>query len=119
MTDLTDPITPADAAITYGPNGIRCGCGRDAHSNLSPCHADLAAWITENIGGLVLDLDEARDQILAAWELTWPTEGVRPLRTHLGWTLACAATFGPYPTAEEAAAAVVTAFAPIGRRSAE
>ncbi|RAG81955.1 hypothetical protein DN069_29995 [Streptacidiphilus pinicola] len=26
-----------DASITYGENGIRCGCGSPAHSNLSPC----------------------------------------------------------------------------------
>ncbi|MCW2903518.1 MAG: hypothetical protein JWO67_5783 [Streptosporangiaceae bacterium] len=39
MTEPTTPFTLADAAITYGPTGIRCGCGRDAHSNLSPCHA--------------------------------------------------------------------------------
>jgi hypothetical protein len=32
-------MTTNDAGITYGPNGIRCGCGKDAHSNLSPCHA--------------------------------------------------------------------------------
>lgn len=38
MTQPTAPLTLADAAITYGPTGIRCGCGRDAHSNLSPCH---------------------------------------------------------------------------------
>lgn len=31
------PTTLADASITYGPTGVRCGCGRDAHSNLSPC----------------------------------------------------------------------------------
>lgn len=106
-------MTIEDAAITYGPTGVRCGCGRDAHSNLSPCHSELAAWITVHIGAMVLDFDESRDLILAAWNLTWPTEGVRPLRTQLGWTLACAAAFGPYPTAGEAAAAVVAAFAPI------
>lgn len=33
----------ADAAITYGPNGIRCGCGKPAHSNLSPCDGP-EAW---------------------------------------------------------------------------
>jgi hypothetical protein len=26
--------------ITYGPAGIRCGCGKDAHSNLVPCQPD-------------------------------------------------------------------------------
>lgn len=38
------PLTPADAGITYGPTGIRCGCGRDAHSNLSPCQEEATAY---------------------------------------------------------------------------
>ena len=37
---MPDPLSLADAAITYGPTGVRCGCGRDAHSNLSPCRAE-------------------------------------------------------------------------------
>lgn len=28
---------PAADPIAYGPTGYRCGCGKDAHSNLSPC----------------------------------------------------------------------------------
>jgi hypothetical protein len=40
---MTEPLPLADAAITYGPAGVRCGCGRDAHSNLSPCHTDPTA----------------------------------------------------------------------------
>jgi hypothetical protein len=30
MTTTPDPIA-------YGPTGYRCGCGKDAHSNLTPC----------------------------------------------------------------------------------
>jgi hypothetical protein len=30
MSTTPDPIA-------YGPNGYRCGCGKDAHSNLTPC----------------------------------------------------------------------------------
>lgn len=26
--------------IAYGPSGYRCGCGKDAHSNLVPCTPD-------------------------------------------------------------------------------
>lgn len=26
--------------LAYGPTGIRCGCGKDAHSNLVPCQPD-------------------------------------------------------------------------------
>ncbi|MFE2556029.1 hypothetical protein ACFXGT_08325 [Streptomyces sp. NPDC059352] len=26
--------------IAYGPTGVRCGCGKDAHSNLTPCRPD-------------------------------------------------------------------------------
>ncbi|MFE3583749.1 coiled-coil domain-containing protein [Streptomyces vinaceus] len=26
--------------ISYGPRGYRCGCGKDAHSNLVPCTPD-------------------------------------------------------------------------------
>lgn len=39
----------ADAAITYGENGIRCGCGKPAHSNLVACaisDEELAALTT-------------------------------------------------------------------------
>jgi hypothetical protein len=28
--------------LAYGPTGYRCGCGKDAHSNLVPCQPDLA-----------------------------------------------------------------------------
>lgn len=113
---MTDPLPLADASITYGPTGVRCGCGRDAHSNLSPCHAELAAWITENIGEQVLDRDEGVDLILAAWDLTWSTSEVRTLSNQLAWTIAAAPAFGPYPTAEQAAEAIVSAFAPIWLR---
>ncbi|MFE5628436.1 hypothetical protein [Streptomyces sp. NPDC056543] len=27
--------------LAYGPTGVRCGCGKDAHSNLVPCQPDL------------------------------------------------------------------------------
>ncbi|TQE35444.1 hypothetical protein [Streptomyces ipomoeae] len=33
--------------LAYGPTGIRCGCGKDAHSNLVPCQPDTSddrAW---------------------------------------------------------------------------
>lgn len=33
----------ADAAITYGENGIPCGCGKPAHSNLVACDGP-EAW---------------------------------------------------------------------------
>lgn len=26
--------------LAYGPTGVRCGCGKDAHSNLVPCQPD-------------------------------------------------------------------------------
>lgn len=116
---MANPLPLTDAGITYGPTGVRCGCGRDAHSNLSPCHAELAAWITGNIGETVLDRDEACDRILAAWDLTWPTSEVRTLSNQLAWTIAAAPAFGPYPTANEAAAAIVSTFAPVRRRDAQ
>lgn len=28
---------PYGDPITYGPTGVHCGCGKDAHSNLVPC----------------------------------------------------------------------------------
>ncbi|WP_069769758.1 hypothetical protein [Streptomyces sp. LUP30] len=37
-------LTPVDPAapdpLAYGPTGYRCGCGKDAHSNLVPCQPD-------------------------------------------------------------------------------
>ncbi|WP_052432810.1 hypothetical protein [Streptacidiphilus carbonis] len=41
-----------DAAITYGPGGVRCGCGRDAHSNLSPCQEGPTMSDIQNPTGL-------------------------------------------------------------------
>ncbi|MFJ4551065.1 hypothetical protein ACIP4X_17870 [Streptomyces sp. NPDC088817] len=32
----SDPLPEGDP-LAYGPTGIRCGCGKDAHSNLVPC----------------------------------------------------------------------------------
>lgn len=29
--------------IAYGPTGIRCGCGKDAHSNLTPCQPEITS----------------------------------------------------------------------------
>lgn len=37
---MTENITPDP--IAYGPTGYRCGCGKDAHSNLVPCHPDTS-----------------------------------------------------------------------------
>lgn len=31
---------PSPDPLAYGPTGIRCGCGKDAHSNLLPCRPD-------------------------------------------------------------------------------
>jgi hypothetical protein len=28
---------PSPDPLAYGPSGYRCGCGKDAHSNLTPC----------------------------------------------------------------------------------
>ncbi|MEW2463075.1 hypothetical protein AB0872_20525 [Microbacterium sp. NPDC047426] len=38
--------------ITYGPTGIRCGCGKDAHSNLVPCRDDETAAAVDAQGAL-------------------------------------------------------------------
>ena len=35
---IDDAATPDPLA--YGPTGYRCGCGKDAHSNLVPCQPD-------------------------------------------------------------------------------
>lgn len=47
MTDRisADPTAPGPWGdpIAYGPTGIRCGCGKDAHSNLVPCAPDVHA----------------------------------------------------------------------------
>ena len=31
---------PVPDPIAYGPRGYRCGCGKNAHSNLVPCTPD-------------------------------------------------------------------------------
>ncbi|MFF6781386.1 hypothetical protein [Streptomyces sp. NPDC012510] len=43
--------------LAYGPTGIRCGCGKDAHSNLVPCQPDRP-YTDEDLraeAGLALD----------------------------------------------------------------
>ncbi|MFJ4785087.1 hypothetical protein [Streptomyces sp. NPDC088794] len=37
---VTDDHRPEADPLAYGPTGIRCGCGKDAHSNLVPCRSD-------------------------------------------------------------------------------
>lgn len=32
-----EDLHPYGDPIVYGPTGIQCGCGKDAHSNLVPC----------------------------------------------------------------------------------
>ncbi|MFD7994525.1 hypothetical protein [Streptomyces mexicanus] len=34
---------PVPDPLAYGPTGYRCGCGKDAHSNLTPCATDEPA----------------------------------------------------------------------------
>ncbi|MFF4848733.1 hypothetical protein [Streptomyces sp. NPDC001194] len=34
------PAATTPDPISYGPRGYRCGCGKDAHSNLVPCTPD-------------------------------------------------------------------------------
>ena len=37
--ELENPYPDGDP-IAYGPTGIRCGCGKNAHSNLVPCRQE-------------------------------------------------------------------------------
>lgn len=42
--DAQAPTLPYDGdPLAYGPAGVRCGCGKDAHSNLVPCQPDAVA----------------------------------------------------------------------------
>ena len=45
---------PVPDPLAYGPTGYRCGCGKDAHSNLVPCHPSPA----ENSHATPRDLPE-------------------------------------------------------------
>jgi hypothetical protein len=42
---VPDPDAPGPWGdpIAYGPTGVRCGCGKDAHSNLTPCQPDAGS----------------------------------------------------------------------------
>lgn len=40
VLDHIDVIVDAPDPIAYGPRGYRCGCGKDAHSNLVPCASE-------------------------------------------------------------------------------
>lgn len=50
-------MTSQPHPLAYGPTGIPCGCGKDAHSNLVPCLPDLPlpdhhigrSWTTHEI----------------------------------------------------------------------
>lgn len=47
--------------IAYGPTGIRCGCGKDAHSNLVPCRPDEPQALTPDVvNAIVRDMDDPR-----------------------------------------------------------
>lgn len=56
--------------LAYGPTGVRCGCGKDAHSNLVPCQPDPTETPREN---------EPRPR--GASEIKHPV--MRPTREHL------------------------------------
>ncbi|MCY0960810.1 hypothetical protein [Streptomyces sp. H27-H5] len=43
--------------IAYGPRGYRCGCGKDAHSNLTPCRPEPGALAEQRHQFLDLDVD--------------------------------------------------------------
>lgn len=40
VAELEDALALAPDPIAYGPRGHRCGCGKDAHSSLTPCRPD-------------------------------------------------------------------------------
>ncbi|MFH8717288.1 hypothetical protein [Streptomyces zaomyceticus] len=39
VEDIAEPLLGRSLPdpLVYGPTGVRCGCGKDAHSNLVPC----------------------------------------------------------------------------------
>jgi hypothetical protein len=52
---------PSPDPIAYGPSGIPCGCGKDAHSNLVPCQPDEPRALTpEVVNAIVRDMDDPR-----------------------------------------------------------
>ncbi|MEU3346373.1 hypothetical protein ABZ723_15585 [Streptomyces sp. NPDC006700] len=46
----SDPLAQGDP-LAYGPTGIRCGCGKDAHSNLVPCAPAAEATASDAVEG--------------------------------------------------------------------
>lgn len=40
VTELETALALSPDPIAYGPRGYRCGCGKDAHSSLTPCLPD-------------------------------------------------------------------------------
>ncbi|MEU0634365.1 hypothetical protein [Streptomyces sp. NPDC005989] len=70
VTALAPAAAPAEDSedsapdpLTYGPTGYRCGCGKDAHSNLTPCQPMTADEWNERypIGTPVLAYPGTRD----------------------------------------------------------
>lgn len=54
------PATPDPLA--YGPTGVPCGCGKDAHSNLVPCQPDVepTPLTPDQVNAIVRDMDDPR-----------------------------------------------------------
>ncbi|MCX5176777.1 hypothetical protein [Streptomyces virginiae] len=56
--------------LVYGPRGYRCGCGKDAHSNLVPCAQDpadraaLRIEILTEVADLLMEADETAAALL-------------------------------------------------------
>jgi hypothetical protein len=40
VAELEAPLAIGADPLAYGPRGYRCGCGMNAHSNLTPCRPD-------------------------------------------------------------------------------
>jgi hypothetical protein len=46
--------------LAYGPTGIPCGCGKDAHSNLVPCQPDPQPLTPDMVNAIVRDMGDPR-----------------------------------------------------------
>ncbi|MFS0695102.1 hypothetical protein [Streptomyces nitrosporeus] len=110
MTDQPDPIT-------YGPTGYTCGCGKTAHSNLTPCAPDPIAPSPRSVPQLAdvqaafgVSAEEAAANIKTnvpflaaigrpAAEACTDSRHTGPIRAQLGCTGPDPAAAGePYPT---------------------
>ena len=71
---------PTPDPIAYGPTGYTCGCGKPAHSNLTPCTPDAPATADQPAPYSYTDAQNHRLTLAPVWGVAGTLTGVAGTR---------------------------------------